>query len=123
MEWVTPNDTRPQGGSFLSGEDGRKGRRFAGPKVECFAGGVLWRDMKTLLRVAALLMCLVARSSSQATASHRLSLRHQLAHTAIQVIEICPPAVNTDLGGSGLLSRGTPLKEFAAGAFRRDTIR
>ncbi len=79
--------------------------------------------MKTLLRVAALLMCLVARSSSQATASHRLSLRHQLAHTAIQVIEICPPAVNTDLGGSGLLSRGTPLKEFAAGAFRRDTIR
>jgi uncharacterized oxidoreductase len=51
--------------------------------------------------------------------SFTLSLRHQLARTAIQVIEICPPAVNTDLGGSGLHSRGTPLEEFASAAYER----
>jgi uncharacterized oxidoreductase len=51
--------------------------------------------------------------------SFTLSLRHQLSRTTIQVIEICPPAVNTDLGGSGLHTRGTPLEEFAAAAYER----
>ncbi|WNG28694.1 SDR family NAD(P)-dependent oxidoreductase [Cystobacter fuscus] len=45
--------------------------------------------------------------------SFTLSLRQQLADTALQVIEIVPPAVNTDLGGPGLHTFGVPLDEFA----------
>ncbi|HYU33637.1 MAG TPA: SDR family NAD(P)-dependent oxidoreductase [Thermoanaerobaculia bacterium] len=45
--------------------------------------------------------------------SFTLSLRHQLAGTPIEVIEIIPPAVNTDLGGPGLHTFGVPLDEFA----------
>jgi uncharacterized oxidoreductase len=44
--------------------------------------------------------------------SFTLSLRHQLAKTPIEVIEIAPPAVNTDLGGPGLHTFGVPLDEF-----------
>jgi uncharacterized oxidoreductase len=44
--------------------------------------------------------------------SFTLSLRHQLAKTAIEVVEIAPPAVNTDLGGPGLHTHGVPLEEF-----------
>lgn len=40
------------------------------------------------------------------------SLRHQLSKTPIEVIEIAPPAVNTDLGGTGLHLHGVPLVEF-----------
>ena len=39
-------------------------------------------------------------------------LRPMLEGTRIQVIEIIPPAVNTDLGGAGLHTTGTPLGEF-----------
>ena len=49
--------------------------------------------------------------------SFTLSLRQQLAKTAIEVIEIIPPAINTDLGGPGLHARDTPLDEFADAAF------
>lgn len=45
--------------------------------------------------------------------SFTLSLRQQLSHTPIQVVEIIPPAVNTDLGGAGLHTFGVPLDEFA----------
>lgn len=45
--------------------------------------------------------------------SFTLSLRHQLAHTPIRVVEIVPPAVNTDLGGPGLHTFGVPVGEFA----------
>jgi uncharacterized oxidoreductase len=44
--------------------------------------------------------------------SFTLSLRHQLAGTPIRVIEIIPPAVDTDLGGKGLHTFGAPLDEF-----------
>jgi uncharacterized oxidoreductase len=44
--------------------------------------------------------------------SFTLSLRHQLASTPIQVIEIIPPAVNTDLGGIGHHNFGVPVEEF-----------
>jgi len=44
--------------------------------------------------------------------SFTLSLRHQLAGTPITVIEIIPPAVDTDLGGKGLHTFGAPLNEF-----------
>jgi uncharacterized oxidoreductase len=45
--------------------------------------------------------------------SFTMSLRHQLIGTSIEVIEIIPPAVQTDLGGAGLHTFGAPLDEFA----------
>jgi len=47
--------------------------------------------------------------------SFTLSLRHQLSGTPIDVIEIIPPAVDTDLGGKGLHTFGAPLNEFTDG--------
>jgi len=44
--------------------------------------------------------------------SFTLSLRHQLSGTPISVIEVIPPAVDTDLGGVGLHTHGTPLPEY-----------
>jgi uncharacterized oxidoreductase len=49
--------------------------------------------------------------------SFTLSLRHQLGGTSIEVIEIIPPAVNTDLGGPGLHTFGEPLDEFSDAVF------
>ena len=46
--------------------------------------------------------------------SFTLSLRHQLSGTSITVIEIIPPAVDTDLGGVGLHRSATPLPEYIA---------
>lgn len=43
--------------------------------------------------------------------SFTMSLRHQLAKTPIEVIEIIPPAVRTNLGGSH--DFGAPLDEYA----------
>ncbi len=51
--------------------------------------------------------------------SFTLSLRHQLAETRIRVVEIVPPAVNTDLGGVGLHTFGVPVNEFADGVMAR----
>jgi uncharacterized oxidoreductase len=45
--------------------------------------------------------------------SFTLSLRYQLKDTPIKVVEIIPPAVDTDLGGVGLHTFGVPLDEFA----------
>jgi len=42
------------------------------------------------------------------------SLRWQVKRDGVEVIEIIPPAVNTDLGGVGLHSRDTPVDEFIA---------
>jgi len=44
--------------------------------------------------------------------SFTLSMRYQLSGTPIAVIEIIPPAVDTDLGGKGLHTFGAPLGEF-----------
>ena len=51
--------------------------------------------------------------------SFTLSLRHQLRGTSIEVIEIVPPAVNTDLGGPGLHTFGTDVNEFADAVMAR----
>lgn len=56
-------------------------------------------------------------ATKAAMRSFTLSLRHQLAGTTVEVIEIIPPAVDTDLGGVGLHTWGTPLAEFADAAF------
>ena len=44
--------------------------------------------------------------------SFTLSLRQQLIDSPISVIEIIPPAVNTDLGGKGLHTHGVDVHEF-----------
>lgn len=49
--------------------------------------------------------------------SFTMSLRHQLSDTSVEVIEIAPPAVNTDLGGAGKHTHGEPLNEFTDGIF------
>jgi uncharacterized oxidoreductase len=46
-----------------------------------------------------------------------ISLRLQLAKTKVEVIEVLPPAVNTDLGGIGLHTFGAPLNDFADSVF------
>jgi len=51
--------------------------------------------------------------------SFTLSLRHHLAATKIDVVEIIPPAVNTDLGGPGLHTFGVNVDAFADGIFAR----
>ena len=58
-------------------------------------------------------------ATKAALRSFTLSLRRQLAGTNVEVVEIIPPAVDTDLGGPGLHTFGVPLDEFADSAFER----
>jgi uncharacterized oxidoreductase len=58
-------------------------------------------------------------ATKAALRSFTLSLRHQLKGSSVKVIEIIPPAVNTDLGGPGLHTFGVPLDEFADSAAER----
>jgi uncharacterized oxidoreductase len=58
-------------------------------------------------------------ATKSALHSFTLSLRHQLSGTPIDVIEIIPPAVDTDLGGKGLHTFGVPLNEFTDGIVKQ----
>jgi uncharacterized oxidoreductase len=71
------------------------------------------------LAFAPLVIAPVYSATKAALHSFTLSLRHQLAGTPVQVIEIIPPAVNTDLGGPGLHTFGAPLDEFADAVMAR----
>ena len=51
--------------------------------------------------------------------SFTLSLRHVLQTKNVEVIEIIPPAVNTDLGGEGLHDYAPPVGEFVASVFEQ----
>jgi uncharacterized oxidoreductase len=51
--------------------------------------------------------------------SFTLSLRQQLRETPVEVIEVIPPGVNTDLGGPGLHTWGVALDEFADAVFQQ----
>ncbi len=58
-------------------------------------------------------------ATKAALRSFTLSLRHQLADTAVRVVEVIPPAVDTDLGGPGLHTFGAPLDPFADAVMAR----
>jgi uncharacterized oxidoreductase len=58
-------------------------------------------------------------ATKAALRSFTLSLRHQLSATPIRVVEIVPPAVNTDLGGPGLHTFGVVVEEFAEAVMAR----
>lgn len=58
-------------------------------------------------------------ATKAALRSFTLSLRQQLLKTPVEVVEIIPPAVNTDLGGPGLHTFGEPLDEFADAVMTR----
>ena len=58
----------------------------------------------------------VYSSTKAALHSFTLSLRRQLADTNIEVVEIIPPAVDTDLGGAGLHKGDVPRDEFVDAA-------
>jgi len=51
--------------------------------------------------------------------SFTMSLRAQVSESGIEVVEIVPPAVQTDLGGPGLQTFGEPLDEFTDGVMAR----
>lgn len=61
----------------------------------------------------------VYSATKAAMHSFTLSLRGELAHSPVEVIEIAPPAVNTDLGGVGVHSEGAPVDDFADAVMQR----
>ncbi|MEO6040009.1 MAG: SDR family NAD(P)-dependent oxidoreductase [Saprospiraceae bacterium] len=51
--------------------------------------------------------------------SFTLSLRHVLQSRNIEVIEMIPPALNTDLGGKGLHDQAPPVSAFIGAIFEQ----
>lgn len=51
--------------------------------------------------------------------SFTLSLRHLLKDRNIEVIELIPPALNTDLGGKGLHDQAPPVSDFINAVFEQ----
>lgn len=51
--------------------------------------------------------------------SFTLSLRHMLKERNIEVLELIPPALNTDLGGKGLHDSYPPVNEFLDAIFQQ----
>ena len=51
--------------------------------------------------------------------SFTLSLRHMLKSTKIEVIEMIPPALNTDLGGKGIHNEYPPVCDFVEAVFQQ----
>ena len=51
--------------------------------------------------------------------SYTLSLRHLLKSKNIELIEIIPPALNTDLGGKGIHMNAPPVSEFIEAIFEQ----
>lgn len=51
--------------------------------------------------------------------SFTLSLRHQLKDTGVEVVEIIPPALNTDLGGTGIHDQHPAVSDFVEHIFEQ----
>jgi uncharacterized oxidoreductase len=51
--------------------------------------------------------------------SFTLSLRHLVKSKNIEVIEIIPPALNTDLGGKGIHDNAPPVSDFINAIFEQ----
>ena len=51
--------------------------------------------------------------------SYTLSLRHLLKSRNIEVIEMIPPALNTDLGGIGIHNEFPPVSDFIDAIFQQ----
>ena len=68
------------------------------------------------LAFAPLALAPVYSATKAALHSFTQSLRHDFAGSSVEVIELIPPAVVTDLGGAGLHTWGVPLDEFADAA-------
>ncbi|MFC5270212.1 SDR family oxidoreductase [Adhaeribacter terreus] len=61
----------------------------------------------------------VYSATKAALHSFTQTLRYQLTDTNINVIEVAPPAVDTDLSAPGLHTFGVPLNEFADAVFEK----
>ena len=48
-----------------------------------------------------------------------MSLRAALTHTRVRVVEIIPPAVNTELGGPGVHANAEPLEPYIDDVMKR----
>jgi uncharacterized oxidoreductase len=57
-------------------------------------------------------------ASKAAVHSFSVCLRYQLSATSVEVIEVVPPAVDTDLSGAWLQTHVEPLDAFADGIFK-----
>jgi uncharacterized oxidoreductase len=51
--------------------------------------------------------------------SFTLSLRHSLKSTKVEVIEMIPPALNTDLGGQGIHNTHPSVSDFVTSVFEQ----
>jgi uncharacterized oxidoreductase len=51
--------------------------------------------------------------------SFTLSLRYQLKETGTEVVEIIPPALNTDLGGTGIHNEHPAVSDFIESIFKQ----
>jgi uncharacterized oxidoreductase len=61
----------------------------------------------------------VYAATKAALHSFSMSLRRELAGPSVRVVEIIPPAVDTELGGPGVHAQGVPLDEFADAVMAR----
>jgi uncharacterized oxidoreductase len=75
-------------------------------------------NVSSVLGFVPLAMAAVYSSTKAAIHSYTLSLRHQLKGSPVEVIEIAPPWVQTDLLNSNDEPRAMPLAEFIS-----DTIK
>ena len=64
------------------------------------------------LAFSPLAMMPVYGATKAAMHSFTLSLRRQLSDADVTVVEVIPPAVDTDLGGPGVHTYGVPLPEY-----------